>query len=157
MSGNSFGALFDDVLYPSVKQENLVKGQIIKMELFNTDGLKLKNGNTERYKRFVIVGFTPDGKVLCTALINSECHVKNPDVRACNILLKQSDYSGTLIHDSWLNCSQLFELDKNRVLKEGKNHGALLEKDYKKVQDCFKNTNVITEADKEYYGLIDEE
>lgn len=137
---------------------SLIKvGDIIYVPLDEEDGLILKNGYKERRKYIVIIGFTPDGIAVGALLINSKIaptkHSK--ELFDCQYPLQARHYQSILAYDSWLDCSDIFEIHKLKICeKKGIIKGKLTEEDKGRVMDFLKETDVFDNATKRRYGII---
>ena len=119
-------------------------GDIIYVPLDEEDGLILKDGYKDRNKYIVIIGFTPEGVAIGALLINSEIDSS-----------KRSDYRDILDYDSWLDCSDIFELSKLKITeKNGKLKGCLISEDRERVMQFLRETEVFDNATKRRYGII---
>ena len=150
----TLGGQIDELLHPLVKREQIEKGRIVKLTLTIEDGLVLKGDKKTHEKRFVIIGFTPDNKAIGANLINTNPNLISEEIEHCQIPLKMSDYPQSLTHDSWLDCSEIFEIDIDRITSYGRDHGTLTDSDRELVFDFLKETDVISNEDKSYYGLV---
>lgn len=133
-------------------------GDIIYVPLDEEDGLILKNGYDDRKKYIVIIGFTPEGVAIGALLINSE--IDSSKKRSEELLNSQypllvRNYRSILDYDSWLDCSDIFELSKLKITeKDGKLKGCLTPEDRERVMAFLKETDVFDNATKKRYGII---
>lgn len=133
-------------------------GDIIYVPLDEEDGLILKNGYDDRKKYIVIIGFTPEGVAIGALLINSE--IDSSKKRSEELLNSQypllvRNYRSILDYDSWLDCSDIFELSKLKITeKDGKLKGCLAPEDRERVMEFLKETDVFDNATKKRYGII---
>ena len=133
-------------------------GDIIYVPMDEEDGLILKNGYNDRKKYIVIIGFTPEGVAIGALLINSE--IDSSKKRSEELLNSQypllvCNYRSILDYDSWLDCSDIFELSKLRIMeKDGKLKGCLTPEDRERVMEFLKETDVFDNATKKRYGII---
>lgn len=133
-------------------------GDIIYVPLDEEDGLILKNGYDDRKKYIVIIGFTPEGVAIGALLINSE--IDSSKKRSEELLNSQypllvRNYRSILDYDSWLDCSDIFELSKLKITeKDGKLKGCLTPEDKERVMAFLKETEVFDNATKKRYGII---
>lgn len=140
-----------------VDMSSIEIGDIIYVPLDEQDGLTLKNGYKDRNKYIVIIGFTPEGVAIGALLINSEI---NPSKRSAELLdcqypLLVRDYRHILDYDSWLDCSDIFELSKSKITeKNGKLKGCLIQEDRERVIQFLKETDLFDNATKKRYGII---
>lgn len=133
-------------------------GDIIYVPMDEEDGLILKNGYDDRKKYIVIIGFTPEGVAIGALLINSE--IDSSKKRSEELLNSQypllvRNYRSILDYDSWLDCSDIFELSKLKITeKDGKLKGCLTPEDRERVMAFLKETEVFDNATKKRYGII---
>ena len=133
-------------------------GDIIYVPLDEEDGLILKNGYDDRKKYIVIIGFTPEGVAIGALLINSEIDSskkRSEELLNCQYPLLVRNYRSILDYDSWLDCSDIFELSKLKITeKAGKLKGCLTPEDRERVMEFLKETEVFDNATKKRYGII---
>ena len=133
-------------------------GDIIYVPMDEEDGLILKNGYDDRKKYIVIIGFTPEGVAIGALLINSEIDSskkRSEELLNCQYPLLARNYSSILDYDSWLDCSDIFELSKLKITeKDGKLKGCLTPEDRERVIEFLKETDVFDNATKKHYGII---
>ena len=136
--------------------ENIRKiGDIIYVPLDEEDGLILKDGYKDRNKYIVIIGFTPEGVAIGALLINSEIDSskRSEELLDCQYPLMVRNYRDILDYDSWLDCSDIFELSKLKITeKNGKLKGCLISED--RVMQFLRETEVFDNATKRRYGII---
>ena len=69
------------------------------------------------------------------------------------ILLKD-DYPELLKYDSYLDCSELFPINKKKIIaRKAKRRGALLEKDLNNVIKITKSSEFLSKEQKRKFGL----
>lgn len=132
-------------------------GDIIYVTLDEEDGLILKDGYKDRNKYIVIIGFTPEGVAIGALLINSEIDYskRSKELLNCQYPLMARNYRGILKYDSWLDCSDIFELSKLKITeKKGKLKGCLITEDRKRVIQFLKETDIFDNFTKKRYGII---
>ena len=132
-------------------------GDIIYVPLDEEDGLILKDGYKDRLKFVVIIGFTPEGVAVGALLINSEIDPlkRSQELLDCQYPLLLRDYRHILSYDSWLDCSDIFEIHKLKIVSgDGKMKGCLTEEDRERVMDFLRETDVFDNATKRRYGII---
>lgn len=140
-----------------VDMSSVKVGDIIYVPLDEEDGLILKDGYKDRLKYIVIIGFTPEGVAVGALLINSEIDPskRSPELFDCQYPLLRRDYSHILDYDSWLDCSDIFEIPKLKITdRAGKMKGRLTEEDKERVMDFLKETDVFDNVTKRRYGII---
>ena len=132
-------------------------GDIIYVPLDEEDGLILKDGYKDRNKYIVIIGFTPEGVAIGALLINSEIDSskRSEELLNCQYPLMVRNYRDILDYDSWLDCSDIFELSKLKITeKNGKLKGCLISEDRERVIQFLRETEVFDNATKRRYGII---
>lgn len=94
----------------------LSKGDIVEMELDENDGITLDGQYETRRKYIVIIGVTSKGDIYGAYLINSEINfIKNNDImKNYQYILLKDDYPELLKYDSYLDCSELFPINKKK-------------------------------------------
>ena len=134
-----------------VEMSSVKIGDIIYVPLDEEDGLILKDGYKDRNKYIVIIGFTPEGVAIGALLINSEIDSS----KDCQYSLMVRNYRDILDYDSWLDCSDIFELSKLKITeKNGKLKGCLISEDRERVMQFLRETEVFDNATKRRYGII---
>ncbi len=140
-----------------VNMSSVKIGDIIYVPLDDEDGLVLKDGYKNRLKYIVIIGFTPEGIAVGALLVNSEIDPskRSQELLDCQYPLLLRNYRHILDYDSWLDCSDIFEIPKLKIAdRDGKLKGCLSEEDRERVMNFLKNTDVFDNATKRRYGLI---
>lgn len=132
-------------------------GDIIYVSLDEEDGLTLKEEYQDRLKYIVIIGFTPEGAAVGALLINSDIDLskRSKELMDCQYPLLVRNYREILTYDSWLDCSDIFEIPKLKIgEKAGKKKGCLIMEDRERVMAFLKETEVFDNATKRRYGII---
>ena len=132
-------------------------GDIIYVPLDEDDGQTLTGGYDTRKKYIVIIGFTPEGIAVGALLINSEIDPskRSQEMMDCQYPLLLRDYRGILDYDSWLDCSDIFELSKQKVAeRKGRLKGRLISADRDRVMQFLKETDVFDNVTKRRFGII---
>lgn len=140
-----------------VDMSSIKVGDIIYMPLDEDDGLILKNGYKDRLKYIVIIGFTPEGVAVGALLINSEIDPskRSEELLDCQYPLLARHYRTILDYDSWLDCSDIFEIPKLKIdAKMGKMKGCLIDEDRERVMKFLKASDVFDNATKRCFGII---
>ena len=138
-------------------QDDPQKNFITYVPLDEEDGLILKDGYKVRNKYIVIIGFTPEGVAIGALLINSEIDSskRSEELLDCQYPLMVRNYRDILDYDSWLDCSDIFELSKLKITeKNGKLKGCLISEDRERVMQFLRETEVFDNATKRRYGII---
>lgn len=142
-------------IFLKVKEEHLVKGNVIYIPLSAEDGLIVTGGYKERNKYIIIIGMTDDGFVIGSLLINTDPNDATPELGACQFPLKLRDYPSILDYDSWLDCSQLFRIGKKKVLSRGEFCGSIIESDWNLIWPFLRETDAISNKEKREFGIIE--
>ena len=132
-------------------------GDIIYMPLSENDGLTLNGAYKERNKFIVIVGFTHDGVAVGALLINSEIDPSKytTELFKCQYPLLRRNYRNILRYDSWLDCSDIFEITKQKIEeKNGIIKGELLYDDMEYISSFLRDTDFFDNVTKQRYGFI---
>lgn len=141
----------------NVDMSSIKVGDIIYVLLDEEDGLTLKKGYKDRLKYIVIIGFTPEGVAVGALLINSKIDPSNhsKEFLNCQYPLQVRNYREILDYDSWLDCSDIFEISKLKIKdKDGKMKGRLIDEDRERIMEFLKETDVFDNATKKHYGII---
>lgn len=141
----------------NVDMSSIKVGDIIYVLLDEEDGLTLKKGYKDRLKYIVIIGFTPEGVAVGALLINSKIDPSNhsKEFLNCQYPLQVRNYREILDYDSWLDCSDIFEISKLKIKdKDGKIKGRLIDEDRERIMEFLKETDVFDNATKKHYGII---
>ena len=134
----------------------LSKGDIVEMELDENDGITLDGKYKTRRKYIVIIGVTSKGDKYGAYLINSKVPpFKNNDImKEYQYILLKDDYPKLLEYDSFLDCTDLFQINKKKMIaRKAKNRGALLEKDLNNVLRLTKSSLFLSEDQKRKFKL----
>lgn len=140
-----------------VDMHSVKVGDIIYVTLDEEDGLTLTKGYATRRKFIVIIGFTPEGIAIGALLVNSaiDPSKRSPEMMDCQYPLLQRHYHGILDHDSWLDCSDIFELSKQKISeRKGKLKGCLTDEDRGRVLEFLRETDLFDNITKRRFGLL---
>lgn len=139
--------------------ENSFKiGSILKMTLDKSDGIIPKDGYKTRRKYFVVLGEIKEDRIVGSFFINSDINANvqtTRELQDCQILLEEANYPAILDYDSYLDCSDIFELDKTKIEAIGSQIGQLLETDISRVTEHIEKTGVISPKQKKKFGFKD--
>lgn len=141
-----------------INEESFEMGKILQMPLEESDGLVLKDGYKERVKYFVILGQISTDRIVGVFLINSHINKKiitTKELLDCQFPLKKNDYPNTLDYDSSLDCSDLFEISKIKIINKASEIGKLTDSDRDLVIDHIERSEVITPQQKRRFGIED--
>lgn len=150
-----------------IQEENKVKevvteasfsvGAVLYMALDRTEGIIPTEGFLDRKKYFIVIGFTPEGNAIGALLINSNINpnvICTDELITCQYPIKQADYPEILDYNSFIDCSEIFEIKKEKIIREGAIKGHLTEQDRSLVIDFLKETDIITTKEKKRYGIL---
>lgn len=91
-------------------------------------------------------------------LINSRIAAfkkRSEELLNCQYPLLVRNYRSILDYDSWLDCSDIFELSKSKITgRNGKQKGCLTAEDKERVMKFLKETDIFDNATKKRYGII---
>lgn len=152
---NSLKASLDEAEIADMSSVNV--GDIIYVPLDECDGLTLNKGYDTRRKYIVIVGFTKDGIAIGALLINSRIDPskRSPMMLNCQYPILVRHYRGILDYDSWIDCSDIFELSRAKITdRKGRLKGHLIAEDKERVLDFLRESDLIDNITKRKYGLI---
>lgn len=133
-------------------------GDIIYVPLDEEDGLILKDWYEDRNKYIVIVGFTPEGTAIGALLVNSNIDLskRSEELMDCQYPLLVRNYRHILDYDSWLDCSDIFEIPKQKITEKGGIlKGKLTKEDCERVMVFLRETDVFDNVTKRRYGIIE--
>ena len=131
-------------------------GKVLKMALTEDDGIVLKNSAIERTKYFTVIGQDQDKGLIGSLLVNSNVNtnvLNTKELLDCQFPLRKKDYD-FLDHDSFLDCSELFELDKIKIIQKGREEGELTLKDKNLVLEHLRDSEVISAKLKKRYKIL---
>lgn len=140
-----------------VDMSSVKVGDIIYVPLDEDDGLILTNGYDKRNKYVVVIGFTPEGIAVGALLVNSKIDPskRSPEMMSCQYQMLLRHYPAILDYDSWLDCSDIFELKKQKIEeREGRLKGCLTDEDRERVLDFLRKTDLFDNVTKRRFGLI---
>lgn len=73
----------------------------------------------------------------------------------CQYPILSRHYPNILDYDSWLDCSDIFELSKEKISERaGKLKGCLIEEDKERILNFLKGTEVFDNVTKRRFGLL---
>lgn len=140
-----------------VDMSSVKVGDIIYVSMDANDGLTLKGEYRDRNKYIVIIGFTPEGVAVGALLINSniDSSKRSKELLDSQYPLMARNYRNILDYDSWLDCSDIFELSKQKIKdRGGRLKGRLVPEDRMRVMQFLKDTDIFDNATKKRYGLV---
>jgi len=140
-------------VYPAISEVQLCKGTIAYLPLGSEEGLIVTGGYKYRNKYIVIVGITENEFVVGSLLINTKAHDATPELGACQFPLEQKDYPEILDYKSWLDCSQLFRIEKNKMLRHAQFCGSITEKDSSLLFSYLHESTMLSNREKKEFGL----
>ncbi|MCE9106463.1 hypothetical protein [Bacteroides pyogenes] len=117
------------------------------------NGVVAKPGDTSRDKYFVVLGFDDDGNVYGGVIFNSYININLPPfVQAMQHPVKGKDYE-FLSHDSYIDCSSIKAVKKNKLLKSS-SLGTLNTEDVSSVCEKIKHNSRISKIELKRFGLL---
>ena len=136
-----------------VTADTIKAGKILKMPLEEEDGITVKGDYSSALKYFVVIGQVINHGIVGVFLVNSKI---NPKAMVdYQFPLYEKDYPDVLEYDSYLDCGNLFELNKIKLMKEGLEIGELTEKDFEIVIEIIEKSEVISQKEKKKFGFED--
>lgn len=132
-------------------------GDIVYVPLDREDGLVLNDGYNSRNKYIVIIGFTPEGSALGSLLVNSRIDLskRSQEMLDCQYPVLARNYREFLRYDSWIDCSDIFELSKTKIMERGgRVVSKLVADDRERIFEFLKETDVFDNITKRRFGLI---
>lgn len=80
---------------------------------------------------------------------------RSQEMLDCQYPLLSRLYKGVLDYDSWLDCSDIFELSRQKISeRNGQLKGHLTEEDRERVLEFLKETDVIDNFTKKRFGMM---
>lgn len=112
-----------------LRKQAIEIGQVLKMEMFPEDRVKPKPGKVSKPKRFVIIGYSDDGGVLASLLVNTRINERMfARIAPYQHLVKAAD-NDYLDHDSYVDCYTVREFSSERVLESAEYLGHIKDDD----------------------------
>lgn len=112
-----------------LRKQAIEIGQVLKMEMFPEDRVKPKPGKVSKPKRFVIIGYSDDGRVLASLLVNTRINERMfARIAPYQHLVKAAD-NDYLDHDSYVDCYTVREFSSERVLESAEYLGHIKDDD----------------------------
>lgn len=133
-------------------------GSVLKMKLDESDGLVLRDKYDTRRKYFVVLGEVIDDGIIGVFLINSDINKNVLNTKGLvdsQVTLTKDNYPKILDYDSLLDCSDILEINKNKIRDIGKQIGELKTSDKKIVIDTIEKSEIITPKQKKRLGFED--
>jgi hypothetical protein len=141
--------------FSPIKKEHLSKGHILFVPLSDEEGLVVTGGYKEKNKFITVIGVAPDGAIIGSLLINTDPNKITAELGACQFPLKEKDYPAILDYDSWLDCSQIFRIPKQKIVTKGGYCGEITDVDWGYINSFLIETDVLSKAEKKEFGLIE--
>lgn len=112
-----FFELLDKKGADAIAKGSIKIGNVYRIEMDETNGIKPKNGDASRNKFFVVLGFDENGDAYGGVIINSIINPRIPQsVRDWHMPIKCEKYS-FLEHDSFVDCSKLKQVNPGKFGK----------------------------------------
>jgi hypothetical protein len=128
------------------------------MSFDESDGIVAKGGYTERTKYFVVLGVSASDSIIGSFFINSIVNtnvITTHEQLSGQFPLYQKDYPTVLSYDSKLDCSDLIEVDKIKILSKGSEIGQLTTSDLAMVTQHIEESELISPKEKKRFGFED--
>lgn len=141
-----------------ITSDSFQVGKILKMRLDEEDGIILKGGYIDRLKYFVVIGQVLNDGIIGAFLINSHINeniISTKTLLDCQFPLKKQDYPEILTRNSYLDCSDFFEISRIKILKLGCEIGQLTDADLTLVVQFIETTEVFSAKEKKRFGFED--
>ena len=139
-----------------VTEDKIAIGGLFRAVLTIGDGLKFKDGRTQKPKRMIIVGIDRENKTCYgTVLVNTNIAPAanfSPQYFATQYCLRQTDYPEYLDYDSYVDCGMLFAISFE-TLKSGEYFGVLNSNDLDSVFEILETTKTIPTKIKKKYNI----
>ena len=141
-----------------IQDSSFDRGKILSMPFDESDGIVVKGGYQEHRKHFVVLGVSENDSIIGAFFINS---IVNTNVKKTHkqlsgqFPLKQKDYPTILEYDSKLDCSDLIEVDKIKILSIGNEIGQLTTCDMDMVFLHIEESELISAKQKKRFGFED--
>ncbi|ELX67806.1 hypothetical protein HMPREF0662_00880 [Prevotella nigrescens F0103] len=150
-------------LKDKLKEKNYIKsskdlqiGDIFEMDMDANDGLTLTNDYSTRLKYVVVIGITSKGDAYGTFLINSEIDFskQNELMMRYQYPLLKKNYPELLKYDSFLDCTDLFDLKRKKIVaRKASKSGALTKEDCDNIRKLVCDSELLSDHDKQKFGL----
>lgn len=136
-----------------MKPSEIKIGDVFRITMNKANGVVAKPGDTSRDKYFVVLGFDDDGNVYGGVIFNSYININLPPfVQAMQHPVKGKDYE-FLSHDSYIDCSSIKAVKKNKLLKSS-SLGTLNTEDISSVCEKIKHNSRISKIELKRFGLL---
>lgn len=139
----------------AITDEDLIPGCVILLPMTNEDeNFKVKktlNNSADKFN--VIVGLKDDCFSVATVLINTNEKNETVEIQDVQFPLEFKDYPAFLTHKSFIDCSLLREISKERLKKEGRFRGHLSVRDLALITHTIEHTRLISTKVKKSYGI----
>lgn len=152
--GDMLPEKYKDALISSVVR----KGSVYRMRLTRKEGvIPKKEGDTDRNKYFIILGFDDAGNAIGFVLINTLIHKGlSIDLQRLQYPLYPQKYS-FLKKIRYVDCSEIKSIQKdkfNSLFDSDKEFGLIDEEDMELIIECVKNSPVVTPKILKRFGII---
>lgn len=130
---------------------NIKVGEVYIVPFTEEDGITPKNGESERKKYFVVLGFDDDGNVYGGVVVNSHVNSKlTKCIRDYHMPIKCSKYS-FLQYNSYINCSMIIVANPERLTKCV---GCIDDYDFELVKGAVNESPTIVKKMLSRFGLL---
>jgi hypothetical protein len=127
-------------------------GNVFRINMDETDGIKPKLGDSSRNKYFIVLGFDSDGNVYGGVIFNSHINPSlAPDIKDYHMPVAHTKYK-FLTHKCFVDCSKL-KLAKPGKLMKGQYLGDIDDEDLELIKETVKSSPRETKAHLALFGL----
>lgn len=134
------------------------RGSVFRMKLTRDEGVIPKNeGDTDRNKYFIILGFDDSGSAIGFVLINTKIHRDlSMDLQRLQYPIYPQKYS-FLKKIRYVDCSEIKSIQRdkfNSLFSAEKDFGLIDDQDMELIIECVKNSPVVTPKILKRFGII---
>jgi len=149
----TLGDSFPEDFKKDFAKRNVKEGSVIRCFVRDT--------NPPKEKRFIILAFSYDKITLGTLYINSEINpnlFNTEELKKLHLLFSAKDRE-YLHHDSFVDCSEIYQKPVTEILKVLEEHpksliGEVNVEDFKKIRTTIKSAKTISIATKKKFGVF---
>lgn len=138
--------------FPFVTQEQIERGAILYVPLSADEGLTLRKYSSKD-KWIVVIGISEEDCIVGSLLVNTKPNLLPEELGAVQFPLAVKDYP-FLDYKSWLDCSEIFRVPRSKILSRGGYCGKISERDFELIWNTIKETEFISDEDKETFGIV---
>ena len=143
-----FGELGD-----KLTQEYISVGSVYLLNLDKTNGITPKNGDSNRNKFFIVLGFTEDGNIVGGLVINSVINYNLPPTITNYQLAITAQQCPFLEYDSFVNCSKIIRANRSKFSGTSYRGSISDPKLMKQIINTIKNSPTISRKELEIFDI----